>query len=91
MYERQVTLELVILGPVDCEVLSTAYVLPGRAPGCGSSLVNAPPPLFSKEAQMSGVLTMQAAKRPSAGLSARNRGSERNQRKKIARRTRTVH
>ena len=32
---------------------------------------------------MRGVLTILAAKRPSAGLSARNRGSERKQRKKL--------
>ena len=88
MYERQVTLELVVLGPVDCEVLSTAYVLPGRAPGLALvASINVPPP-FQQEAQMRGILTMQAAKRPSAVLSARNRGSERNQRKKIARRGR---
>ena len=81
MYERQVTLELVVLGPVDCEVLSTAYVLPGRAPGLALvASINVPPP-FQQEAQMRGVLTGQVAKRPSAGLSARSRGYERNQRR----------
>ena len=43
--------------------------------------INVPPP-FQQEAQMRGILTMQAAKGPSAGLSARNRRSERNQEKK---------
>ena len=40
-------------------------------------------PLLQQEAQMRGGRTFLAAKVPSAGLSARNRGSERNQRKKL--------